>query len=216
MRLADADGRPAPWTVILGDNGVGKTTLLQCLVAWSPGVTLQIAGTGGQAARRAAAQPGGMVEDLSRSKPELEDLHPWPRRHCRGSEAEVDPYRHSGDCSPDKLRLRLGPENGRGRRRQAPPKPALLRIWRHPPDGVCRLEPGSRRPFRQSLPGSRDPGRCGGMVAGGGLRTDPGGRYRRVAFRAREESADRPPAGHQGSPDRRIESLGAKEAASNP
>jgi energy-coupling factor transporter ATP-binding protein EcfA2 len=33
LRLSDAQGRPARWTVILGDNGVGKTTLLQCLVA---------------------------------------------------------------------------------------------------------------------------------------------------------------------------------------
>ncbi|HZF09726.1 MAG TPA: AAA family ATPase [Thermoanaerobaculia bacterium] len=33
LRLTDAAGRPAPWTVILGDNGAGKTTLLQCLVA---------------------------------------------------------------------------------------------------------------------------------------------------------------------------------------
>ncbi|HBL29846.1 MAG TPA: hypothetical protein DD490_23665 [Acidobacteria bacterium] len=36
LRLSDAEGRPAPWTVILGDNGVGKTTLLQCLVALEP------------------------------------------------------------------------------------------------------------------------------------------------------------------------------------
>lgn len=36
LRLSDAQGRPAPWTVILGDNGVGKTTLLQCLVALEP------------------------------------------------------------------------------------------------------------------------------------------------------------------------------------
>jgi energy-coupling factor transporter ATP-binding protein EcfA2 len=36
LRLADSDGNPAPWTVILGDNGVGKTTLLQCLVALEP------------------------------------------------------------------------------------------------------------------------------------------------------------------------------------
>ena len=33
LKLVDADGRPAPWTLIVGDNGVGKTTLLQCL-AW--------------------------------------------------------------------------------------------------------------------------------------------------------------------------------------
>ena len=33
LKLTDADGRPAPWTLIVGDNGVGKTTLLQCL-AW--------------------------------------------------------------------------------------------------------------------------------------------------------------------------------------
>lgn len=30
------DGKPARWTVILGDNGVGKTTLLQCLWLMSP------------------------------------------------------------------------------------------------------------------------------------------------------------------------------------
>ena len=36
LKLADEDGRPAPWTLIVGDNGVGKTTLLQCLARMRP------------------------------------------------------------------------------------------------------------------------------------------------------------------------------------
>ncbi|MGI9106544.1 MAG: AAA family ATPase [Pyrinomonadaceae bacterium] len=33
LDLTDKHGRPAQWTLLMGDNGVGKTTLLQCL-AW--------------------------------------------------------------------------------------------------------------------------------------------------------------------------------------
>jgi len=36
LDLSDGKGRPAQWTIILGDNGVGKTTLLQSLVALTP------------------------------------------------------------------------------------------------------------------------------------------------------------------------------------
>jgi energy-coupling factor transporter ATP-binding protein EcfA2 len=36
LDLSDGHGRPAHWTVILGNNGVGKTTLLQSLVALEP------------------------------------------------------------------------------------------------------------------------------------------------------------------------------------
>jgi predicted ATP-binding protein involved in virulence len=31
LNLTDKNGNPAQWTVVLGDNGVGKTTLLRCL-----------------------------------------------------------------------------------------------------------------------------------------------------------------------------------------
>jgi energy-coupling factor transporter ATP-binding protein EcfA2 len=33
LDLSDGNGCPAPWTIILGENGVGKTTLLMCLAA---------------------------------------------------------------------------------------------------------------------------------------------------------------------------------------
>ena len=36
LDLTDANGNPARWTLILGDNGVGKTTLLQCLASMCP------------------------------------------------------------------------------------------------------------------------------------------------------------------------------------
>lgn len=34
LDLSDGKGKPAPWTIILGVNGTGKTTLLQCLVGF--------------------------------------------------------------------------------------------------------------------------------------------------------------------------------------
>ncbi len=33
LNLTDAEGKPARWTVLLGDNGNGKTTVLECLIA---------------------------------------------------------------------------------------------------------------------------------------------------------------------------------------
>jgi predicted ATP-binding protein involved in virulence len=36
LRLADAEGRPYQWTIILGDNGVGKTSILKGLVSLAP------------------------------------------------------------------------------------------------------------------------------------------------------------------------------------
>jgi energy-coupling factor transporter ATP-binding protein EcfA2 len=39
LDLSDANGFPAQWTVILGDNGVGKTTLLRSLAGMEPSST---------------------------------------------------------------------------------------------------------------------------------------------------------------------------------
>src|ERR1051326_2947387 len=41
LDLTDATGNPAQWTLLLGDNGVGKTTLLQCL-SWMRPVPAEI------------------------------------------------------------------------------------------------------------------------------------------------------------------------------
>jgi energy-coupling factor transporter ATP-binding protein EcfA2 len=36
LDLSDGNGKPARWTVLLGDNGTGKTTLLQCVAGLQP------------------------------------------------------------------------------------------------------------------------------------------------------------------------------------
>ena len=36
LDLSNGAGRPAQWTIILGNNGVGKTSVLQALVAVAP------------------------------------------------------------------------------------------------------------------------------------------------------------------------------------
>ena len=37
LNLSNNNGGPAPWTLLIGDNGVGKTTLLQCIAWMRPG-----------------------------------------------------------------------------------------------------------------------------------------------------------------------------------
>ena len=33
LDLSDGNGKPAQWTILLGENGTGKSTLLQCLAS---------------------------------------------------------------------------------------------------------------------------------------------------------------------------------------
>ena len=59
LQLADEEGRPARWTLIVGDNGAGKTTLLQCLARMRPRFNPPPDDIGGSPGNRSqpAAQP---------------------------------------------------------------------------------------------------------------------------------------------------------------
>jgi AAA domain, putative AbiEii toxin, Type IV TA system len=50
LKLTGNDDVPAPWTLILGDNGLGKTTLLRCLAQMRPVLNLsqEASATGGE------------------------------------------------------------------------------------------------------------------------------------------------------------------------
>ncbi len=84
LSLADRD-RPAKWTIVLGENGVGKTTLLQCLWAMAPPVRLSIAtDTDGETLRLAAmalerlvtsSQDDGEYAAMARAL--LRQVAPW-------------------------------------------------------------------------------------------------------------------------------------------
>jgi energy-coupling factor transporter ATP-binding protein EcfA2 len=65
LDFCDANGRRARWTVILGDNGVGKTTLLQCLWLMSP-VSY-------------SPEPGILYGTISRSTGRIQ----WPGNNAR-------------------------------------------------------------------------------------------------------------------------------------
>ena len=72
LDLADGNGNPAQWTVILGNNGVGKTTLLKCLAS------LENRGWEGNSMPFLMDPPGSLFRSLSRSSliwEELQILH---------------------------------------------------------------------------------------------------------------------------------------------
>src|SRR5262245_24257380 len=48
LDLSNGKGKPAPWTIILGENGTGKTTLLQALVSFNHTMTFYAETTANQ------------------------------------------------------------------------------------------------------------------------------------------------------------------------
>ncbi|MGH7025563.1 MAG: AAA family ATPase [Caulobacteraceae bacterium] len=82
--LEDSNGKPAPWTLILGDNGVGKTTLLQCLVMMRPRL-------GTEGAEPNAPKPTRIEPELfGRENNEIEGLARMGARDVRlGAELSV-------------------------------------------------------------------------------------------------------------------------------
>ena len=103
LKLADADGRPARWTLIVGDNGVGKTTLLQCLARMRPRFNPPPDEPGehepGASARRpiepelAAEEDNGVLAALARAGSEA------PARLEADLSVGVHPGDHGGDLS---------------------------------------------------------------------------------------------------------------------
>lgn len=76
LNLMLPDGKPARWTVILGNNSVGKTTLLEALTLMLPVPTAVKLGKG------FAKEIRGVVPRLGREQNILSDagLRPWQRR----------------------------------------------------------------------------------------------------------------------------------------
>ena len=71
LSLTDENGRPARWTLILGENGVGKTTLLECLAHLAPVFNSndQVGSADPEMfiEPRVAAAPNSVLENLGRN-----------------------------------------------------------------------------------------------------------------------------------------------------
>ncbi len=65
LQLADEEGRPARWTLIVGDNGVGKTTLLQCLAWMRPKFNPPPDDSGGSPGNRGEPGPRPIEPELA-------------------------------------------------------------------------------------------------------------------------------------------------------
>ena len=65
LQLTDEEGRPARWTLIVGDNGVGKTTLLQCLARMRPQFNPPPDETGGSSDKPGEPAPRPIEPELA-------------------------------------------------------------------------------------------------------------------------------------------------------
>ena len=65
LQLADEEGRPARWTLIVGENGVGKTTLLQCLARMRPRFNPPPDDSGGSPGNRGEPGPRPIEPELA-------------------------------------------------------------------------------------------------------------------------------------------------------
>lgn len=68
LDLSDGNGRPARWTVILGFNGTGKTTILQSLVEFELVPLPDPAGETGNERHRFVARPFAELESMQRGE----------------------------------------------------------------------------------------------------------------------------------------------------
>lgn len=60
LDLRTPKGKPARWTLILGENGVGKTSLLECMAATVP--RLNVDDSTGE--RRTFLEAAGVIDDV--------------------------------------------------------------------------------------------------------------------------------------------------------
>lgn len=86
LDLTDGSGNPAQWTLLLGDNGVGKTTLLQCLAWMRPvpkgGPQNNVSGADDESDEPAPLRKGSLGPSLSDEENEvLEGLLRTGKKH---------------------------------------------------------------------------------------------------------------------------------------
>ena len=63
LDLCGPDGQPSRWTLILGENGVGKTTLLQCIAATAPHKNAESKSGGTEAKKEFVLEAIGVIDD---------------------------------------------------------------------------------------------------------------------------------------------------------